>query len=330
MSEEAAVESAPVEASSDVEIESSESSVDLSGSEESSEASSESSDGGIEVQAETEAELEAEVQEAVAEGADVEEIKSMIRQFELKVNGKNYTKEIDLNDPEAVQKELQMALAGRHAMQQNAQMRKDWDGDIQRLREDPAGVMAELGLDPLEFAAAHIENHLKENQKSPEERAQEARMKEFEEIKAENERMKAEKEEEARARDMAAVEQELENDILSALETSTLPKTEKTMSMIADTMLWALENGYDDVSAADVLPTVQKEIEKETKALLNSLKGTKGLEDLLGEEILGGMRKDRVAQAQKVNNISNIKAKATPELKEDKPRTRRKLSDLIG
>jgi 23S rRNA-/tRNA-specific pseudouridylate synthase len=64
--------------------------------------------------------LQDQIAEAKASGASKKEIQKMIEKFELKVNGKNVVKEIDLSDKEAIKRELQLALAGRQNMQEMA------------------------------------------------------------------------------------------------------------------------------------------------------------------------------------------------------------------
>src|SRR5690554_5823586 len=66
--------------------------------------------------------LEAQVQEAVENGASKEEIKNMIKEFELKVNGKTVKTKIDLADEEAIKRELQKAYAFNDVSQKYSQL----------------------------------------------------------------------------------------------------------------------------------------------------------------------------------------------------------------
>ena len=120
MSEEAIIESAP-EAESAVIEESTSTGDFFADNAASSEESSESE--VVEVAAETESELKDEIEDAIEEGASEEEVKNMIREFTLKVNGKEFKRQIDLNDEEAVKKELQLGLAGRQAMQRSKELK---------------------------------------------------------------------------------------------------------------------------------------------------------------------------------------------------------------
>lgn len=296
----------------------------------SEEASSEESSEGV--QATTEEELEGEIEQAIEEGASEEEVKNMIREFTLKVNGKEYKRQIDLNDEEGLQKELQMALAGRQAMQRSAELEKAYKGDIDRLRTDTASVLQELDIDPVEFAAQVIENHLAQNAKSPEQIEAEQKASEFQKIKEENERLKKDYEDRVRQAEMSKVEKEIETDILGALEgDKELPANPEVIAMVADNMLWAMQNGWEDVSAKDVLPTVKAELQNKFRTIAGSLKSTSALKALLGDDILNNLREERVQQAKsQVKNVSNIKNGAVPEKEVEKEVKKISLKDFMG
>lgn len=303
---------------------------EIQASEESSESVEASSEEGV--QATTEEELEAEVEQAIEEGASEEEVKNMIREFTLKVNGKEYKRQIDLNDEEGLQKELQMALAGRQAMQRSAELEKAYKGDIERLKTDTASVLQELDIDPVSFAAQVIENHLAQNAKSPEEIEQEQKASEYQKMKEENERLKKEYEDRVRQAEMSKVEKEIETDILGALEgDKELPANPEVIAMVADNMLWAMQNGWEDVTAQDVLPTVKQELQNKFRTIAGSLKSTSALKALLGDDILNNLREERVQQAQKqVNTINNIKQGSAPEKKEETQGKKISLKDFMG
>lgn len=301
-----------------------------SGAELSQEEGSEESSEGVEVQAETTEELEEEIEQALEEGATKEEIKSMIETFELKVNGKTYQRRIDLNDKDALKQELQLALAGRQAMQRTAEIEKSYKNDLEQFKSNPKAFMERMGIDPIEFSAKAIEEHLAQNAKDPEELEREKRLSEFEELKAENERLKKDAEDKIRQAEMSKVEKEIETDILSALDSDgELPNTPEVFAMVTDTMLYAMKNGWTDVTAADVMPTVKQELQNKFRTLAGSLKSTDALKALLGDDALNKLREERVQSANKaVKNVSNIKQSSKVEKKEE-VRKKRALSELF-
>lgn len=136
------------------------------------EVSEEISEENVEVKAETEAELEEEIKDAIEDGASEEDVKEMIRKFTLKVNGKEFIKEIDLSDEETLKKELQLAHAGRQSMQELAELKKTYNAELQRLLEDPFAVLKELNpeFDPVKLSASQIEKYLKEQEMSQKKR----------------------------------------------------------------------------------------------------------------------------------------------------------------
>jgi len=331
MSEEnTAVESVEESTYAEESVESNEESQEIEASSEESSYSQEASSEGV--QAETEEELQAEVEQAIEEGATEEEVKEMIREFTLKVNGKEYKRKIDLSDEDTLQKELQMALAGRQAMQRSAELEKAYRNDIDRLKTDTASVLQELNIDPVEFAARVIENHLEQNSKSPEQLEQERIAAEIQQMREENERLRKEAEDRTRQAEMAKVEKEIETDILSALEGDPeLPANPEVIAMVADNMLWAMQNGWEDVSAADVLPTVKAELQNKFRSIAGSLKSNAALKALLGDDILNNLREERVQQAkQQVKTLNNIKS--TPKQEEAKQESVKKISlkDFMG
>lgn len=299
---------------------------------ESSESSNEESSSGIEVQAETEQELEQEIEQAMEEGASEEEVKNMIREFTLKVNGKEYRKKIDLSNEDELQKELQLALAGRQAMQRSAELERAYKNDLSRLKSDTASVLAELGIDPLQFSSSFIEKYLEDSQKDPAELEREKKLKEYEELKVENERLRKEREEASREAIKSQIEKEIETDIISALDSDPdLPADPEVIVMVADVMLWAMSNGYEDITAKDVLPTVKAELQRKFRTVASSLKSPAALKALLGDDILNNLREERVQQAkQQVKSVNALKEPTAPAKKDEAPAKKLKLSDFMG
>ena len=140
----------------------------------------------------------------------------MIKEFELKVGGKTYKKKLDLNNEEELQRELQMAMAGRQAMQQKAELEKIYEQEIRRLQDNPWEVLQELGFDPLELSESKLREYVQEQQKSPEQVEREriereliAARKEAEDLKRRHEEMEfAKLQEQAAAAERQRAQQE--------------------------------------------------------------------------------------------------------------------------
>lgn len=258
------------------------------------------------VQADSVEEFKEEVEQAIEEGATEEEVESMVKDYQLKVNGKTYTREFDATDDDAVQRVLQRELAGQHAMQEAAELKKLYNQEIEKLRNNPWEVLQELELDPDELNEKYMQERIEELKKTPDQVERESLQKELETARQELEDQRREAEE---ARFSALQEQEsvkLSDEIDEALSSNTkLPKTQKTVARIADAMLWAMENGYEDISVADVIPSVEEEIREEMRELMNQMP-----EGML-EEYIGKKNIDRLRQKR----VNTIKTKSVNQIK---------------
>lgn len=274
--------------------------------------------------------LQDQIAEAKANGATNKQIQKMIEKFELKVNGKNVVKEIDLSDKEALKRELQLALAGRQTMQEMAELKKIYSQEIDRLRSDPFSVLQELGIDPDELSYSHLEKKVLESQKSPEEQERDRLQKELEELrgKAKQEEERRIQAEQSRLQEQAA--QQLDDEIDSALdEYKHLPRSPRVVKHIASVMMWALDNGMPDVTVKDVLPTVEKELKKEISDIIENLP-EEFIEEFIGQRGMDRLRKKRVAQAaQQPKSAANVKPAAPAKAKEAKPAIKRSLEDFL-
>ena len=305
-----------------------------SDSSESIEASDSSSDSSIQLDASDESELQEAIEEAIENGASQEQVKNMLRSYTLKVNGKEFTKNIDLNDEEGLRKELQLAAAGRLAMQESAELKKLYSSEIGRLKQEPISVLRELGFSEDELVnlfANEINSYIDKKKRPKEEVEAEERQKEFQKLKKEKEELENRIKERERQESMAKVEQELESDIMSALESDPdLPVDEEVIAMVADNMLWAYENGWKDVKASDVIPTVKRELESKFRKMAKSLKSPAALKALLGNDVLDQLREERIQQAKKITTAKELKKPvSSQEIKPEAPRTKVKLSDIL-
>lgn len=279
---------------------------------------------------ETEEELKDVVDKAIDEGATEEEVKDMIREFQLKVNGKTLTKKIDLSDEDSIRKELQLAAAGRQAMQEASELKKLYANEIERLKTDPYGVLAELGLDPDELAETRIQQKIEEMKKSPDQIEKEKLQKELEEArrKAKDLEEKSKQSEIQRLQEQAA--SQLDEEITQALDSHTdLPKSEFTVKKIADVMLWAIDNGWDDVTVEDIIPTVKQEIRREVSSMMDQFPD-EALEQYIGKKNIERLRQRRLKDMKKSENVSNIKSVSKPaNVKNEEPRKKVRIDDWM-
>jgi hypothetical protein len=279
------------------------------------------------------------IKQAKEAGASKQEIKQLREVLELKVNGKIVKKEVDWNDKEALKREFQMAYAGREAMAESAELKKLFANEIGRLKSEPWEVLKELGLDPDELAELRIQARIDELSKSPEQKERErleneklALQKEVEEARSKLKQREEREKELERQKFESEVAQDLETNIIKALDAhKDISASPKIISRIADTMLWAMDNGFEDVSPEDVIPTVRKELRSEINDLLTNLPED-FLEEYIGSKNIERMRKKRIEAAKKaksINNVSNVQPNSAAPDKSKNTAPKQRFEDFM-
>lgn len=285
-------------------------------------ASEETSEEVLEVKADNEEELEEEIEDAIEKGASEEEVKSMIRQYTLKVDGKEFVRDLDLDDDEAVKAMMQKAHKGQMTMQEKAEQEKLFGEFLEGVKADPFKMMKMINpdFDPVEYSSSYFDELLKESELAPEEREAQARQREFEETKAELDRMKKEAQDKKDQEENAAIAKEIEADIMSALDADDeLVADRETVAMVAGHLHWAASRGIE-ITAAEVLPTVREEIKEQFQKAAGRLKSPQLLKKYMGDNLMEKLRQERVqTQQKKVPNVNDIKSTSkTVEKKEEK------------
>ena len=271
---------------------------------------------------ESEVALQSALEDAIASGASKKEVQNLIREFQLKVNGKVINKSIDLSDENSLRNELQLAAAARQSMQEAANLKKLYEKEVGRLKQNPWEVLQELGLDPDELAELRIQQRIEEMKKSPEQIEREKIQIELQAAREEARRLKEERDSDQfeKLKEQAAVQ--IESEIEHALDAhKTLPKSRHIVKRIADSMLWAMNNGFDDVSAEDVMPLVEKEWRDEMSRLMDD-SPEDVLEQLIGQRNLERMRAKRLNAMNTSNakSANSIKSTASSVQKREEPK----------
>ena len=281
-----------------------------------------------EVDGEAVDQLADDVESAIEEGASDEEIQELIETFKIKVNGQEKEVTLDWNNKDDIIRRLQMAEAGQGAMQRSAELERNFEQGLQGIMDNPWEALEEMGFDVDELAEQRIQSRIQQLQKSPEQVAQEQRDTELEEL-----RQKLREEEEKRetvefSRLQQEAEIDLDNQITEALSsTQELPKSPYVVKRIADAMISAMSSGRDDVTAQDVIPWVQKEINEEIQALFTAMPD-KVLEKYVGNKTIDRLRQGRLSK-MKQQPVGKIKqtGKAAPVSKKSKRNI--KLNDWL-
>lgn len=255
--------------------------------------------------------IEASPEEAIKEAAangeiTKQEANKLIKEFKLKVNGKEITKSYDLSDEDFLKNQFQLAEAAKKSMQDSAELKKLYNKEVERLTKDPWAVLKDLGMDPDELAEMRLRQRVEEMKKSPEQLEKERISRELQEAREEARKLKEEKESLEMNKLRAESAEKLENEIMSALTAhKTLPQSNYVVKRIADSMLWAMNNGFDDVTADDVVPLVEKEMRDELNKFMDEMPEDL-MEKYIGQRNIERMRKRRIAQT-KVPSAAQIK-----------------------
>jgi hypothetical protein len=247
------------------------------------------------------AELKAEAKEAVKDA-----VASMKKKFNIKVDGKQLEREIDLGNEAELIKIIQMAEMAQSRAQEAANLRKS---DLERsqqvedfinaLKNDPRSVLEHLGHNVPELANKVLEEEIKKMEMSPEQR----KIQELEaQLKAKLEAEETTKKQaEAQAQEAlkAKYAAEYEKDMITALDSGNLPRDPEVITRLTGMMKIALANKID-LSFADLIPLLKENMEKQMKAMMSAMSA----EDL-----------DRILAEEKLKEINSRRRKAADALK---------------
>ncbi len=324
MSEEAGVAAEAVVEESAVEVSPEATEVVETGSEAIVEGS-----GEVAVEASTEAELEAEIEQAVEEGASEEEVQSMVRSFVLKVDGKEFTKEIDLNDEDAVRAELQKAYKGQLTMQAKAEQEKLFKEFLEGVQADPFKMLKQLNpeFDEVAYANSHFDKMLKAQEMSPEQKEAADREAKYNEAIERADRLEKEANDRQRNEENAKLTAGFKDSIEQALEAdSELRSDPMTVSRVAHHMHQAALKGIE-LEPKQVLDSVKNEIREQFKRSAGMLKDQNLLSKYMGEDLTEQLRKARVEKVQKKVPTAATQTVGKADVEAAKPK-RIKLSDF--
>jgi hypothetical protein len=250
---------------------------------------------------------EAAVQEALDAG-DTAEAQRLIKKFKLKIQGKEVEREVNLGDDDYLRNQFQLAEMSKRSMQESAELKKAYQAEIDRMRKDPWSVLSELGLDPDSLAEARIQERIEEMRKSPEQLEKERYQKELQEAREESKRLKDEKAQLEMSKLQEQASTQIQSEINEALSAHrSLPNSKYVVRKIADSMLWAMNNGFPDVSAQDVIPLVEQEMRKEFDQFYDEMPDEM-LEKFIGQKTSERMRKRRLSKTKANPNVGQVKA----------------------
>lgn len=238
------------------------------------------------------------------------------KDFLLKVNGKEVTERINMKDMGRIQKALQMEKAAGEAFQSKAtyeKQLKEYETNIEalfkKLAENPEEILnnPDLGLSREQrkkLAEKILNDELDLQAKSPEQlklEAAEAQLEELLKEKKEAEKAKQDTEFD-RLKNEAAIQ--IEQEIMEAIDSGDLPKSNYITKKMADLAHIAFSHGID-INMKDLIPLVKKQYVEDMRDMLGKMP------DEIVEELIS---RDRV---KKIRNtyLSSIKKQQVQQVK---------------
>lgn len=232
-------------------------------------------------------EFSEELEQAIDDGASNEQINKMIREYELKVNGKVIKKSIDLSDEKKIIEYLQKAEAFNDVSQKAAKFEKEYgslkgqhdfmagkfEETLQEWKKVPAKMFEQLGVNKQEWLAQQVEEYLAEQEMDPKEKELRAERQKREEIEKRLKAIEEEKElsrreaeekaaREAEEREMVDLQSSItsgieSNEMLSFIEKSGFISKSDLFNEAVNLMIRETEATEQNVSFEDVLPKLE-------------------------------------------------------------------------
>jgi len=254
------------------------------------------------------AELKAEAKQAVKAA-----VAATKKKFNIKVDGKQLEREIDLGNEAELIKIIQMAEMAQARAQEAAGLRKqDLDRSqqveqfINALKNDPRSVLEHLGHNVPDLANKILEEEIKKMQMSPEQRKIQDLEKQLKDRLAADEESKKQTEIQQQEALKQKYATEYEKDMIAALDAGHLPKNPEVITRLTGMMKIALQNKID-LSFSDLIPLVKEGINNEMKSLMNSM-SPEELDAILAEEKLKEIngRRKKALDAKKAKEAPPI------------------------
>jgi len=223
--------------------------------------------------------------------------------------------------------QYQKGVAAEKRFQEAAKIQKQTEQFIEALTADPVKVLSNpnLGINFREIAENYLYEQLQQEMMTPEQRQQREAMTELERYRAQ-EQQRIAQQREAKAnqlRDRYA--NEYTEKFTGALQETGLPKTQWTVSRMANYMQQALQANIDP-DVKDIAALVKEDYLQEQRELFSSLDGD-SLIETLGEDLAKKFRMAEVAKLKRSSQNSQSTPVQAPQTQ--KKETRLDRADWI-
>lgn len=217
-------------------------------------------------------------------------------------------------------------IATRNAKQQEKLVKEI----AEMIQTNPFELLKRAGYDPRQLAEEYLTQAIEEDMLPENE-------KELRKVRYEKEELERQYKEELSRREQEQMDvaiqqaqQEISNNIIDALENSSLPKSPEVVKRIANYMLIAEQKGIN-VNPKQVIPLVEEDFRNLNAQILKSLDPTKRI-SYIGEDLLKQIRQDDLARlktSQSQSSQSVPKSKQPTNKKITKEEWRKELAERI-
>jgi hypothetical protein len=217
-------------------------------------------------------------------------------------------------------------IATRNAKQQEKLVKEI----AEMIQTNPFELLKRAGYDPRKLAEEYLTQAIEEDMLPENE-------KELRKVRYEKEELERQYKEELSRREQEQInvaiqqaQQEISNNIIDALENSSLPKSPEVVKRIANYMLIAEQKGIN-VNPKQVIPLVEEDFRNLNSQILRSLDPTKRI-SYIGEDLLKQIRQDDLARlktSQSQSSQSVPKSKQSSSKKITKEEWRKELAERI-
>jgi hypothetical protein len=253
-----------------------------------------------------------------------EAAKELSKRISMKINGQE--EEFDLSNDEHIEKLKQMAQKGEGAdrkFQDAASIQKKMEQFAKILQSDPIEALRRAGHDIDALTEGYMAKKIEEMQKDPKELEMEKLQKQLQERDEMLKKIEEEKIAAEQARIQEEYQRQLDQEITEGLESSNLPKSPYVVKRIAENLMLAIDNGYEDVSVSDVLPIVEEQIQGEIRQMFEALPEDV-IEQILGDDVSTKLRKRRLKKMKETKAASSVKATGQAEIKKAQAESEKK------
>jgi antitoxin component of RelBE/YafQ-DinJ toxin-antitoxin module len=230
------------------------------------------------------------------------------RVFKVKVDGND----MDIDEATLV-RDYQTSQSSNKRFQEASQTRAQAEEVLKLFKENPKKAFEKLGINAKDFAEMVLNEHMENEMLSPEQRQLRDYKAQLDQIAADNKKTEDGKQQEEATRLEAHYLADWDRQFTDVLGTAGLPKNANTVRSMAYYMKVALDNGFNDITPAQVVSYVRADYQNSIKELFGSADENTLLsflgEDMVKKIVKGDLNKHKIVPkvppvAQKSNRVN--------------------------